>query len=77
MEVILQPSGGSGEEPYSHEGEECGVVLEGRLELRIDGSVYRLSEGDSFHFESTLPHGFRNPGDGPARILWITTPPVW
>lgn len=77
MEVMLQPNGGSGAEPYSHEGEECGVVLEGRLELSIDGGVYRLGEGDAFHFESTLPHSFRNLADGPTRVLWITTPPVW
>ncbi|MBZ8133752.1 helix-turn-helix domain-containing protein [Afifella sp. IM 167] len=77
MEIVLQANGGSGEEAYSHEGEECGVVLEGRLELFVDGSVYRLGEGDAFTFESRLPHKFRNLADGTTRVLWITTPPVW
>jgi transcriptional regulator with XRE-family HTH domain len=77
MELVLEPGGGSGEEPYNHEGEECGVVLEGRLELHVDGGLHHLGLGDSFHFESILPHKFRNPGDVTARILWITTPPVW
>ncbi|GAB3445554.1 cupin domain-containing protein [Insolitispirillum peregrinum] len=77
MEITLEPNGGSGEDTYNHEGEECGVVLEGRLEIHIDGSIYRLAEGDSFYFESPLPHRFRNLADGQTRVLWITTPPVW
>lgn len=77
MEIALEPGGGSGDDPYNHDGEECGVVLKGRLELYIDGSVYRLSEGDAFHFESALPHKFRNLANGRTRVLWITTPPVW
>jgi transcriptional regulator with XRE-family HTH domain len=77
MEIVLEPTGESGGEPYNHEGEEGGVVLEGHLELYIDGSVYRLGEGDAFCFESTLPHKFRNLANGPTRVLWITTPPVW
>lgn len=77
MELTLEVNGGSGDDPYNHEGEECGVVLEGRLELYIDGQVYRLGEGDAFHFESASPHKFRNLATGRTRILWITTPPVW
>ena len=30
-----------------------------------------LKEGDSFQFDSSLPHKFRNPNDEPARVLWI------
>lgn len=77
MEVVLAPDGGSGERPYNHEGEEGGVVLEGRLELHVDGDVYQLEEGDAFCFESILPHKFRNLAEGTTRVLWITTPPVW
>lgn len=77
MEITLEPGGGSGDEPYDHEGEECGVVLEGRLELFVDGKLYKLGAGDAFHFESPLPHKFRNLAEGVTRVLWITTPPVW
>lgn len=77
MEIFLEPGGGSGETPYEHEGEECGVVIEGQLELFVDGTVHTLSEGDSFHFESVLAHKFRNPSDEKCRVLWVTSPPVW
>ena len=77
MEIALEPGGGSGEDAYNHEGEEGGVVLEGLLELYVDGSVYRLGAGDAFSFESALPHKFKNLAEGRTRVLWITTPPVW
>jgi transcriptional regulator with XRE-family HTH domain len=77
MEIVLQPGGGSGEESYAHEGEECGLVLSGRLELSVDEDRYQLSVGDAFHFESTRPHRFQNLADVETRVIWITTPPVW
>ncbi len=77
MEIWLEPGGGSGEQPYTHEGEECGVVLEGRMELFVDGVRYLLSEGDSFQFDSTLPHKFQNFADTETRVLLVTTPAVW
>lgn len=77
MEITLEPGGGSGEDAYNHEGEEGGLVLEGLLELFVDGSVYRLGTGDAFSFESALPHKFKNLAEGRTRVLWITTPPVW
>jgi transcriptional regulator with XRE-family HTH domain len=58
-----------------HQGEEMGFVLEGELELTIDGKVVHLNQGDSFFFYSHLPHGYRNLGKVPARILWVNTPP--
>lgn len=77
MDLVLEPGGGSGEEPYSHAGEECGVVIEGCLEISIDGRPYVLNTGDSFHFESERPHRFRNLGEGKCRVVWATTPPIW
>jgi|TARA_R100000049_G_C1941864_1_gene86163 transcriptional regulator with XRE-family HTH domain len=77
MELVLSPGGGSGDDPYTHEGEECGLVLAGRLELWVDDIRHLLAEGDAFHFESRRPHRFRNAGADETRVLWVTTPPVW
>lgn len=77
MEIIMAPGGGSGEDAYAHEGEECGVILCGEAELFVEDKAYHLSEGDSFHFESQRPHRFRNIGNETCRIMWVTTPPVW
>ncbi|MEP0276130.1 MAG: cupin domain-containing protein, partial [Nitratireductor sp.] len=68
--ITLQPGGGSGEEAYAHSGEEAGFVMEGGIELIVDGKKHILGEGDSFRFNSNRPHQFRNPGDRPAKALW-------
>lgn len=69
--VILDPGGSSGDEPYVHDGEEAGVVLQGGLELEVDGRRYVLGEGDSFRFASSRPHRFRNASAREAQVIWI------
>ncbi len=73
----IAPSAGSGES-YAHEGEEFLFMLRGTLELSIaDGEVLRLNEGDSFYFESSDEHRWKNPGKREALVLWINTPPTF
>jgi len=69
--------GGSSAGPTDHVGEEFGYILEGVLDLTVDGEVLRLEKGDSFCFRSEKPHGYRNPGPVTARILWVNTPPTF
>lgn len=73
---IMQPGGHSGG-LLQHEGEECGYVLSGRLELTVGGKRYELNPGDSFFFPSTIPHAYSNPGKSIARVIWINTPPTF
>lgn len=72
--VHVAPGGVSGEAEYSHSGEEAGVVLEGELDLSVDGLTRRLSAGDAFRFKSGRPHGFRNAGETHCRVLWVLVP---
>ncbi len=75
---VIEPGGGSGEEPYAHDSdEECVVILRGRLEFWVGPDRYLLEEGDSIVFESRVPHRNSNPGPGQAEVLWITTPPSY
>ena len=75
---VIEPGGGSGEEPYAHDSdEECVVILRGRLEFWVGSDRYILGEGDSIVFESRIPHRNRNPGPEQAEVLWITTPPSY
>ena len=62
-------------EPTAHAGEECGVVLEGVLEVEVAGERYRLAEGDGIWFLSTQPHTFR-PADGNESLsVWADSIP--
>jgi transcriptional regulator with XRE-family HTH domain len=68
--------GGGREDTIQHPGEELGLVLEGRLELKVQGKTHLLNVNDSFFFNSSFGHAYRNPGPGFARVIWINTPPV-
>ena len=69
-----QPGGNSGDELYTHEGEEAGFVYKGQIELNLDGKVFVLQVGDSFSFAASTPHRYSNPGDTEAQIIWANTP---
>lgn len=60
-----------------HEGEEVGYVLEGEVQLVVDGQSYRLQQGDAFVFDSNREHSYANAGTATARILWVNTPPTF
>ena len=73
--VTITPGGSSGPDPYTHRGEESGLVLSGSLELWIEDEQFILEEGDTFRFKSTQPHRFANAGGKTTKVLWVTTPP--
>ncbi|WP_426415622.1 cupin domain-containing protein [Aestuariirhabdus sp. LZHN29] len=70
----MAPGTDTGSEMLNHEGEEAGVVIEGRLELTVGIEVSILEVGDCYYFDSTLPHRFNNPFDKPLRLVSCTTP---
>jgi transcriptional regulator with XRE-family HTH domain len=75
MVLHLPPGADSGEHPLQAPIEKAGMVLEGSLVLRVGDSEVAMGPGDSFLFDGALPHGFRNPHDRPARVLWIMGAP--
>ena len=72
--VVIVPNGGTGDEPMVRGGEKAGLVVGGRLRLTIGTHVHELCEGDSFHFDSSVPHQLRNISDEEASVLWIIRP---
>jgi transcriptional regulator with XRE-family HTH domain len=71
------PGASSGDAPYTHVGEEAGVVVRGMLELWVDGKHFVLKAGDSFGFPSSLPHRYWNPGREETEVIWAITPPSY
>lgn len=59
----------------SHEGEEFLHVIEGALEVTVDGRATRLEKGDSFYFGAESPHTLRNVSDGRTEIFAVVSPP--
>lgn len=60
---------------HRHKGEEFGYILKGTLELRVASEVCVLKEGDSFYFDSTLKHYYKNTADIDVETIWIVSPP--
>lgn len=59
----------------THEGEECGIVIRGRLLIKMQDREYLLEEGDSIYFDSTIPHRYINVGEEICESIWAMTPP--
>ena len=70
--VHMEPGGSTGDELYTHDGEEAGLVLEGAMTLTVDAETWTLKTGDSFRFASRRPHRFSNPSsDNKSVVLWV------
>jgi DNA-binding transcriptional MerR regulator/quercetin dioxygenase-like cupin family protein len=72
----IAPGAGSGDS-YAHEGEEFLFVLRGMLDIALEGQSHQLRAGDSFYFESSTPHTWRNAGKRNTVVLWVNTPPTF
>ncbi|UFJ40846.1 XRE family transcriptional regulator [Brevibacillus humidisoli] len=57
------------EEPHAHDGEECHLVLRGRLLAQQGEDMVVLEEGDTFSWKSCVPHLVKNIGEEPALLL--------
>ncbi len=75
LKECYQPGAGTGRHELTHEGEECGIVLSGRLQVTVGDDVAVLGRGDAYYFRSSLPHQFRNIGSEPCELISACTPP--
>lgn len=74
--LTLHP-GQTSEELNGGDGEEFGYVLKGTIHLVIDTRKYVLKAKETFYLPKRKTHYLYNPGKTDARILWITTPPMF
>jgi transcriptional regulator with XRE-family HTH domain len=69
------PGADSGKVLLQHQGEECGIVIRGQLEVTVGSDKRVLKPGDAYYFESREPHRFRNVGAEPCELVTACTPP--
>jgi len=70
--IMTIPPGHRSESVF-HAGEESIYLLSGRLVLTLEGQDMPLATGDSAHYDSSHRHGWTNPHDVAARVLWTGT----
>lgn len=71
--TVAPGANGGGMHMNSHPGEEFDRVLEGSIEMVIDGHSIILNEGDCIYFDATKLHGIRANGGRPAKFLAVIT----
>jgi mannose-6-phosphate isomerase-like protein (cupin superfamily) len=59
---------------YESDNSEAFFIIEGRLEMEVDGQHYDLGPGDFVRWEPGVVHSLRNPGPGRMRCITWTTP---
>lgn len=79
MEPILVeiPGGSKSFEVSPHEGEEFGICLEGTIVLHIGSDKYIIRKGETFYLKGREFHYLTNDNKSPAKVLWVSTPPVF
>lgn len=55
-----------------HKGSVSGMLVEGNIDLYLEGVRYTLQVGDCFHFLSNRPHRFLNNSDQDCIIVAVT-----
>jgi quercetin dioxygenase-like cupin family protein len=74
LEAIVMPD--AGPPPHAHHGEEeTFVLLDGRMTFTVAGRTYDAAAGTVLLVPRDAPHSYRNVGDGPARMLFMYSPP--
>lgn len=73
LDTVISPLGTSGDEAYAFQNEmETVHVVDGTLEVTVDGERFRLLEGDTLTFSGDSLHTWRNPSSTlDAHVFWV------
>lgn len=75
--LITIPEGGESFEMAPHSGEEFGIVLEGSVILDIAGKKQSVKKGETFYLHGKEFHKIKNENKKEAKVLWVSTPPLF
>lgn len=70
--AIAEIPAGTAAGKHTHPGAETGYVLEGELELLVEGKpAQKLKAGESYQIPAGVPHDAKAVGDKPMKVLAI------
>lgn len=76
--MVIPPKLSSYRDIKSHAGEEVAYMCAGEcVDLDMDGTVYRLEQGDSVRIPPNVPHSWHNPTDREIQVIFAITPPTF
>ncbi|MEA1947882.1 MAG: helix-turn-helix domain-containing protein [Thermodesulfobacteriota bacterium] len=56
---------------FIHKGEEVGYLLSGKLQFKLEKTVYTVRAHDVIYLTREIPSRWENPGPNSARLLWM------
>lgn len=68
------PGASTGDELIVHEGETAAVIVQGTVELEVDGKTRRIEAGGGFQLLGKHPYRLRNVGRTTAIVVCACTP---
>ena len=79
MEPILLTleQGGSTYPDNPHEGEEFGYILKGSVVLVVGNKRLKVKSKETFYITGKEGHYLENVSSADAKVLWVSTPPVF
>ncbi len=75
LHEVYETGADTGESRLAHFSNEGGFVIEGALEVSVGDDVRVLGPGESYLFDSRIPHRFRNVHGGRTVVISACTPP--
>ena len=73
--AVQIPPGCEGPAPHKHDRDQLFHVLEGQMDLRMDGVEYEVTAGSTVFVAAGTPHWHRNRGDVPYVHIDVLVPP--
>ncbi len=77
IQARLEPGATTCQEPLSHPGEECILVLQGEMEIQVGEEHYSLESGDSIHYYAAIPHRIKSTGQEELIFVSAISPPAF
>ena len=77
LKECYEPGSDTGKIPLTHDGEEGGIIITGRLEVTVGDERKILGPGDAYYFDSRRPHRFRCVGPAVCEVVSACTPPTF
>lgn len=75
--MITIPAGSESFQMAPHSGEEFGMVLEGSIVLEVGNRTQTVRKGDTFYLHGKEFHKLINKNKRDAKVLWVSTPPLF
>ena len=75
--MLELPEGGESFTVEPHDGEEFGYVLEGAIILMVGEEKHIVHKGETFYLSGKSRHYLKNEKKTTAKVLWVSTPPLF